>query len=263
MSPFFQKIRSSLTSSLGIKTKVATPDSHNKKKRRPTDVGISVVIHFLKRWILWIEKRIFWHSPSLSNQSNITFDVTLPEKRFDPPVGSRWAISNNTTNLSGKWRPIITPAFKRKYEKYLLNCSQPLLFHNLCLNFVALTREEIKQQGNALRIKGTNPIGVWNQTLISSGTDHYNEDYEPINSTFLDPDGEMVHVESWWENNGTVHKSWLRGKPRCCGGEFESTRYLQDENSLVCESVFHPNAAGAPKSKGFLPATVTWRFRPE
>jgi hypothetical protein len=196
----------------------------------------------------------------MGNQTNTTpSDQTLSEKRFDPPVGSRWAISNNTTNLSGKWKPIITSAFKKEYDQYLSNCSQPFVFRNLCLNFVGLTREEIKQQGRELRIKGTNPVGVWERTLVSSGSDSYNEEYEPINSTFKDPDDETVYVESWWQDEGTVHKSWLRGKPRVCGGHFESTRYLEDEDILVCESVFHPN--GAPKR--FSPAVVKWRFRRE
>ena len=120
-----------------------------------------------------------------------------------------------------------------------------------------MTREEIEQNGNLLKIRGTNPVGVWERTLVSSGSDLQSAKYKPFNVTFLDPDKDAVKVEAWWTRNGTVHKSWLRGKPR--GGEFESTRYLEDDKDvLVCESAFHPNGA-----KGFQPAFVKWRFERE
>jgi hypothetical protein len=172
------------------------------------------------------------------------------------PEGPRWATSCNRTDLSGKWKPIVTPEFKRMYNEYLINCSQPMWFRNLCLNFVGTTREEIVQNGTQLVLRGTNPGGVWTRTLVSSGSDIYNAMFEPIIVEFSDPDKEMVQVESWWMNKGTRHKSWMRGKKRVKGGEFESTRYLESPGILVCESVFHTNGA-----KGFEPANIQWRFQ--
>eukprot|EP00978_Attheya_sp_CCMP212_P025937 scaffold84390_cov36-Attheya_sp.AAC.1 len=148
------------------------------------------------------------------------------------PEGSRWATSFNRTDLSGKWKPIVTPEFKLTYDAYLKNCSQPMWFRNLCLNFVGTTREEIVQNGTQLVIRGTNPGGVWTRTLVSSGSDIHNATFEPIIVEFPDPDKEMVQVESWWMNEGTWHKSWMRGKKRIKGGEFESTRYLESPEVL-------------------------------
>jgi hypothetical protein len=71
-------------------------------------------------------------------------------------------------------------------------------------------------------------------------------------------DDEAVEVASWWEENGTVHKSWVVGGKKYGGGDFENKRYLTDDgNILVCESIFHPNEAGREK------AAVTWRFLKE
>jgi hypothetical protein len=180
---------------------------------------------------------------------------------FDEPPGPRWAIPARTTDLSGTWKPVITPAFKKEYEKYLENLGQSFAFRTLCLNFVGLTRETITQDGTLLNIRGTTPIGVWDRTLVSSGSDLTNAEYEPFNVTFLDPDKDSVDVEAWWEDGGTVHKSWLRGKPRVNGGEFESTRYLENDNTLICESLFHP--PNGTNANSFRPAFVKWRFERE
>jgi hypothetical protein len=170
-------------------------------------------------------------------------------------------IASPNTNLTGKWKPIVSPQFKREYDEYLQSCGQSFAFRALCLQFVGTTREEITQDGNALTIRGRNPAGVWERTLVSSGSDLMNAEFEPFNVTFLDPDKDAVDVEAWWKDEGTVHKSWLRNKPRVHGGEFESTRYMEedgDNDVLVCESVFHPNGA-----KGLRPAAVKWRFERE
>ena len=112
-----------------------------------------------------------------------------------------------------------------------------------------------------MNIRGTTPIGVWDRTLVSSGSNLTTAEYEPFNVTFLDPDKDSVDVEAWWEDGGTVHKSWLRGKPRVHGGEFESTRYLENDNTLICESLFHP--PNGTMANSFQPAFVKWRFERE
>ena len=252
-------------------TSTIPPSASSTSTNTTTLVDPSVIVRFFQR--LMNRNATTSATPSTNTFSSVatidpnTTTLVVPREPFisgaiiyEQPVGPRWAIPANTTDLSGKWKPIVTAKFKEQYDEYLKNCSQSFAFRNLCLTFVGLTREEIKQNGSSLQIRGTSPVGVWERTLVSSGSDLCNADYEPFNVTFLDPDRDTVNVEAWWADNGTVHKSWLRGKPRVCGGEFESTRYLEPENDvLVCESVFHPNGA----TKGFQPAYVKWRFERE
>ena len=77
-------------------------------------------------------------------------------------------------------------------------------------------------------------------------------------NTITDPDGDKVQVEAWWEGNGTRHKSLLHGKPRVQGGIFETIRYLESENILVCESAFLPSPTSSPK---FKYGRVVWKFQ--
>ena len=77
--------------------------------------------------------------------------------------------------------------------------------------------------------------------------------------------GESVSVASWWEEEGTVHHSWVVGGTRYGGGDFENKRYLSDNgNILVCESTFHPREDGNREEKTNgeerEKACVTWRF---
>jgi hypothetical protein len=186
---------------------------------------------------------------------------TQADQAVQSPNGARWAVASNTTDLSGSWRPIVTSAFKNEYDEYLQKCGEGFFFRrNLLLSVIGIATEKIDQRdnGRALSIAGETPIGRgWERVLVASGTDCDSDDYEPIFATFKDPDGDTVQVEAWWEENGTVHKSWLRNKPRVMGGEFESTRYLESENVLVCRAVFHP----PPNNPKFQPASVDWQFQ--
>ena len=194
------------------------------------------------------------------------------EKHYKP---KRWAVASNETDLSGVWKPIVTPKFREEYDEYLRQCGEGIIFRRTMLGAIGFLKEVIEQKdrGRELSITGTTPIGRWKRTLIASGYDRDVTDklpssiestlFEPVYSTFQDPDGDKVNAESWWEDNGRVHKSWLRGKPRVLGAEFESTRYLLGDNNdvLVCESTFHP----PPNydSNRFQPASLEWRFRRE
>lgn len=179
------------------------------------------------------------------------------------PQGPRWAIAAPTTDLSGSWKPVVTSSFKQQYDTYLECCGEGLVFRKALVSTIGLAKEiyEQRDQGRELIITGSTPIGSWQRILVSSGADADTVDFEPLYSTFKDPDGETVQVEAWWENDGTVHKSWLRNKPRVLGGAFESTRYFlpDDEDVLVCESVFHP----PPNNTKFQKGSVEWRFRRE
>lgn len=188
-----------------------------------------------------------------------TLDTTA-----NTPQGPRWAVAAAATDLSGTWKPMITPAFKEAYEKYLINCGEGLFFRKAILAAIGLGKEiyEQRDKGRELLITGVSPVAKWGRTLVASGTEAGKLDYEPIFTSFRDPDGDLVQVEAWWENEGTVHKSMLRGKARVLGGEFESRRYLlpDDDSILVCESIFHPPPGDHPK---FQKDQVEWRFQRE
>lgn len=177
----------------------------------------------------------------------------------EPPSLDRSATAASHVDLSGTWRPIVTPAFKVKYDEYLQNCSQSFFYRKVIVNGIALQKEIILQDGPNLQIVASNPAGNWNRTLVASGS-HTN----PILVNLQDPDGDTVQVESWWEENGTVHRSWLRNKPRLLGGAFETLRYLSpdDPNVLLCDSIFHPSPSSTA-SKGFQYGRVLWKFRRE
>ena len=157
-------------------------------------------------------------------------------------------------NLSGTWRPIVTSEFKKQYDSYLINCCESLLFRKVVVNGIGLQKEIINHiiETGDLEIIATNPAGNWNRTLISSDADN------PLNATIIDPDGDAVQVEAWWTENGTRHKSLLQGKPRVEGGVFETVRYLESDNVLVCDSSFHPCASS---SKKFKYGNVVWKFQ--
>jgi hypothetical protein len=187
---------------------------------------------------------------------------TSPEKNDSLLLGPRWAVAAPTTDLSGVWKPIVTPAFKKEYDEYMQSCGEGIFLRKAMVSVIGLAREVIDQRndGRELSITGTTPIGNWKRVLVASGAEkgkNHGNNFEPVYTQFKDPDGDMVQVEAWWENDGSVHKSWLRNKPRVMGGEFESTRYLESENILVCESVFHPS----PENPKFQPAKVVWRFQ--
>jgi len=176
------------------------------------------------------------------------------------PKGEKWAVAAPNVDLTGKWKIIVSDAFKNEYDGYLKNLGQPSLVRSVAVSIVEMTTEEVIQSdnGRALCIKGKNLRGIWERTLIASGSDvntHLGEDIEHTKVPLVTADKENVVAESWWEKNGTVHRSWLRGVRKYGGGDFESRRFLtNDGNRLVCESEFHPQ--GGEKDK----AVITWTF---
>ncbi|GFH47175.1 hypothetical protein CTEN210_03650 [Chaetoceros tenuissimus] len=153
----------------------------------------------------------------------------------------------STTDLSGTWKPKVTNQFKSEYDEYLLNCSQSFMFRKVIVNGIALQKEIIQQHGNDLQITATNPAGNWDRTLI------YNETI-----SIKDPDGDLVTVESIWEDEGRIHRSWLRNKPRVHGGVFDTRRYLDSNvDELVCESQFIPATGSEDR---FKVGHIIWRF---
>lgn len=201
-------------------------------------------------------------------QQELTSYSTKSEKL---PEGPRWAVSHPKVDFTGTWKPIVTEEFKDEYESYLKKCATSVFFRKVVINFASTTREVIQhaESGRKLHFHGKTPVGSWERTLVSSGADADSSHFEPHQTNFLDPDKERVYVEAWWEEDGTVHKSWLRGKPRVEGGAFESTRYIEacpttGQDILVCESKFHPSKDHLnDRNSRFQPAVVRWKYHRE
>ena len=175
----------------------------------------------------------------------------------EKPVGERWAVAAPGVDLSGDWSLIISDDFKKDYDEYLKQLGQPFLVRSVALTLIGVTKEytEQKEEGRTLFIRGTNARGIWERTLVTSGADRVNDQFTPLHVPIDTADDERVDAESWWEEDGTVHRSWMRGLKKYGGGDFESKRYLDEGGKiLVCESIFHPN------EKDRKDVTVTWRF---
>lgn len=206
------------------------------------------------------------HEDVVTEESPKTSDVavaTLAEETIDgtrsPPTGSRWAVSAPGIDLSGKWKIIATEEFKDAYDKYLKRLGQPSIVRSVALSIVDMTTEEVTQsdEGRSLCIKGKNLRGIWDRTLVASGSDYgseHGDGEEHMRVPLVTADKEKVDAESWWEANGTVHISWLRGVKKYGGGDFESRRYLENDDKLICESEFHPHRGD--KEKAF----IQWTF---
>jgi hypothetical protein len=151
----------------------------------------------------------------------------------------------------------VNDEFKKEYDEYLKQLGQPFIVRSVALTIIPLTTEETLQteHGRALLIRGTNARGVWERTLVSSGADKISSEFTPLKVPIVTADDERVQAESWWEDNGTVHRSFMLGLNKYGGGDFESKRYLEkDGKVLVCESIFHP------RDKERDDVKVTWRF---
>lgn len=172
------------------------------------------------------------------------------------PAGNRWAVAAPGVDLTGEWELFVTEEFKQEYDRYLAELGQPLLVRSVALGIISLTTEVTQQtdNGKSLLIRGQNVRGTWDRTLVASGTDVGCDEYIPLQIPVMSADSEKVEAESWWENDGTVHVSWLRGVKKYGGGEFESRRYL-DGDDYVCESIFHPTDSTKESNR------IVWRFR--
>ena len=176
------------------------------------------------------------------------------------PKGNRWAVAAPGVDLTGHWSLIVTDEFKRDYDRYLEGLQQPFLVRSMAVGLLSMTTDECNQKdgGKSLLIHGRNARGVWDRTLIASGTEVGVPEYTPLSVPVMSAESEQVLAESWWEENGTVHVSWLRGVNKYGGGAFESRRYLEDNGKIyVCETTFHRQDA----DKGDNDVKIAWRFR--
>ena len=196
-------------------------------------------------------------SPVPDKKKKKTTTTTTEAVSSKRPAGPRWATA--AVDLSGEWTIVASDDFKQEYDEYLKQLGQPLWVRTIALGIIGITSEKVIQteQGRSLLIRGSNARGVWERTLVASGADddENNSDYKAVTTPIVTADGEDVQSEAWWENQGTVHRSWMRGVDKFGGGDFESRRYLEQNGKiLVCETVFHHRDTNIPDT------CVTWRF---
>lgn len=205
-----------------------------------------------------VEESVIEESSSVSLSDS---EFTTPKVSRENPTGERWAISSADVDMTAKWKIIVDEKFKVCYDKYLKGLGQPSLVRSIAVSIVELTTEEIIQsnEGREICIKGKNLRGIWERTLVSSGSDydsHHAHDQDHVQVPLITADQETVQAEAWWEKEGTEHISWLRGGKKYGGGDFESRRYLKDDgHTLVCESTFHPRRED--KEKPY----IVWTFQ--
>ena len=177
------------------------------------------------------------------------------------PKGNRWAVAAPGVDLTGHWSLIVTDEFKRDYDRYLEGLQQPFLVRSMAVGLLSMTTDECKQtdNGKSLLIHGRNARGIWDRTLVASGTEVGVTKFTPLSVPVMSAESEQVLAESWWEANGTVHVSWLRGVNKYGGGAFESRRYLENNGQIyVCETTFHRQDADKDDDDDIK---ITWRFR--
>jgi len=219
-----------------------------------TSEGVKEKLLETERVVLQAETMI---EASLGESSDVLRDSpSTTADHIKTPVGSRWAVAGDGVDLSGNWELIVTDQFRTDYDAYLTALGQPMLVRSVALGIVSLTTELVEQaqRGKLLSISGKNVRGIWDRTLVSSGTEPGVDTYTPLQIPVMSADSERVEAESWWEGNGRYHISWLRGFKKYGGGAFESRRYLNNDE-YVCESTFHPTGASRK------PIHLVWRFR--
>ncbi len=184
----------------------------------------------------------------------------LSEKEMEAHLHERWAQCAPNVDLSGSWTLIADDAFKKEYDTYLTDLGFNRITRGVACSLISRTTEITKQSDNGreLYLKGINPKGAWERTLVASGfpdfeTKSNQTDYSHMKKSIKAADSEDVDAEAWWEYRGTKHRSILRGGKK---GDYESLRYVEDGGDvLVCESIFHPRDSSKKK------AVVKWRFQ--
>ena len=147
------------------------------------------------------------------------------------------------------WTLIADDSFKTEYDTYLKQLGFSRITRGVACSLISRTTEITKQSkgGRELYLKGINPKGAWERVLVSSGypdfeTDGKQKDYTHLKTSIKTADAEDVEAEAWWEERGTMHRSWLRGGTKYGGGDFESLRYIEEGsggNVLVSNLVYH------------------------
>jgi hypothetical protein len=162
----------------------------------------------------------------------------LSEDEMTAHLHERWAMSAPNCDLSGSWTLIADESFKAEYDTYLKHLGFNRITRGVACSLIARTTEITKQSkgGRELYLKGINPKGAWERVLVASGFPDFEThdeakegtDYTHMRTSIKTADAEDVDAEAWWEERGTVHRSWLRGGTKYGGGDFESLRYIEE-----------------------------------
>jgi len=195
-------------------------------------------------------------------------------------------------DLTGRWRPAksVSTQDLANYDEFLKACCSDSISYwtrKLLTSSSIVSRQEfvVKQldEGRIVEFVDIHPLSsnVWNRTIVTSrnpmnssgsrlgenssliATEHNInlDDYKCYANRLKDPQGDSVIVEAYWQENGTVHTSFLRkaandnvGDHSAKKGWLETRRYLfsgynhletheeeQDEKNrvMVVETIYH------------------------
>jgi len=103
---------------------------------------------------------------SVANESTISDEILLSNNETsledtddtnsssdDGTSSSRSSNAADNVNLSGTWRPIVTPEFKEEYDEYLKNCSQSYMFRKIAVNGISLQKEIFRQLNDGIDLE--------------------------------------------------------------------------------------------------------------
>ena len=176
----------------------------------------------------------------ISGRSNVATVEKIATIASASEITRPRAATTAAVDLTGNWTLIVDDTFTSQYENYLRKLGQPMLVRTVAQTVIGSTKEETIQSndGQKLYIRGMNVRGSWERMLEASEQIEENDTKNDISKNLavvqgheLKPmvtaDGDHVAVASWWENNGTVHHSWVIGVHKYGGGDFENKRYEQ------------------------------------
>jgi hypothetical protein len=208
------------------------------------DQASSVTKSTIRKELLRAEEVPLSDVPMELHQKRVESDTSqqrteqLSEDEMAAHLHERWAMSAPDCDLSGEWTLIADDSFKAEYDTYLKQLGFNRITRGVACSLIARTTEVTKQSkgGRELYLKGINPKGAWERVLVASGYPDFEThgnakegtDYTHMKTSIKTADAEDVNAEAWWEERGTMHRSWLRGGTKYGGGDFESLRYLED-----------------------------------
>ena len=138
---------------------------------------------------------------------------SLAQSRLPPnmELSSRAAAR---VNLSGRWRPSTTAQDLTDYDQFLQACCSDKISYwtrQLLSSSSVVSRQEfiVKQleDGRVLEMVDIHPLAssVWNRTIITNTIPNHSY----VNK-LKGPQENLVLIEAYWEENGSVHTSSLR-----------------------------------------------------
>ena len=89
----------------------------------------------------------------------LSHNLSHSDTTKSPPTeltGECWAIPELNTDLSGRWKIVVTKNFKKEYDNYLAHLSQLAIVRSVAVNIADRTLEGIEQRdgGREFSIRG-------------------------------------------------------------------------------------------------------------